>query len=242
LARLTAGARPTALELRVAEMVQPLLAWSASLPSTPPQMFLLPNLRSASAAVGGGKPLAKLLDLSPASVGFWLRARQRPTLSSLLRLALVFGVPPHDWLAAPLTPDRFARVAELSPNIEWLSDRKAPVAPAEIEAALRRALACDTGTPASIVSIARGIPASVAHVHRKFPTLVAQIVDRRRAFCSARKVATAAQRQAMVREAIQQIEASGNPITAYAVEKLLGTRWPRSRRRLKAVFAQVLRA
>jgi transcriptional regulator with XRE-family HTH domain len=224
-------------------LVQDLLGWVAGLNCFPDcRSLLLANLVAAAKAVGGGKPLAAAVGLSPSSVGFWLRRRQTPTLSSMLRLSLVFGVPLEAWFSTAMGAERFVQIAPVPASLLWLSDRAPAVPKPIVETALRRALESSTEPPTSLLALAAAIPASDSHLHHHFPDLASRIVARHRAYLSRRKAAYAAELTKLVADAIADRRALCLSITAHGVLTHLGARWPLSRRRLQAVFAATMKS
>jgi hypothetical protein len=233
-------AAPRQIEIDSTKLVHGLVTWAVGLSA--PSAFLsvlLNNVTAAATAVGGAKPLSKAIGRSPTVVGFWLRHRQTPTLSSLLRLSLVFGVPLETWFSTGLGSERFQTPAALPGEAPWLSDRAAPVPATDIEAALRHAVDNPTESPPSLSAVAQSIPTSLSHLYHDFPKLASQIVARHRAFSVQRKVQYAAELAELVRGAVADSHRLRLPVTADAALANLGARWPLSRRRLRAVFLKI---
>ena len=236
----TSTLTPTDIDVQSSRLVEGLVTWAAGL--TAPADFhsvLLSNVAVAAVAVGGAKPLSKAIARSPTAVGFWLRRRQSPTLTSLLRLGLVFGVPLEDWLSGAMAPERFQNVRPVPATVPWLSDRATSVPADHVQDVLRLSLDQPTDPPPSVYALARTIPANSSRLYRDFRELASQIVTRRSVYCAQRKQDYAAELAALVRGAIAECRASALPLTAHGVFRQLGSRWPLSRRRFNAVFCKV---
>jgi hypothetical protein len=231
---------PSHIDTESTRLVQGLVAWAAGL-TAPADLLsvLLTNLAVAATVVGGAKPLSNAIGRSPSVVGFWLRRRQSPTLTSLLRLGLVFGVPLEDWLSGALGPERFENIGPVPDDVPWLSDRATPVPVAHVDEVLRLSLDNPADPPPSLFALACSIPVSPSHLYHNFPELASRIVKRHRAYCAQRKARYAIELAALVRAAIAERRARGLVTTPYAVLAHLGSRWPLSRRRLRAVFQEV---
>ena len=231
---------PSLLEIESTRLVQGLVAWAAGLAA--PADFtsvLVNNLANAAAAVGGGKPLSRKIGRSPVAVGFWLRRKQSPTLGSLLRLSLVFGIPLEDWLSVVLGLDRFQNVGPVPENVVWLSDRTTALPSGRVEEMLRSSLDDPADPPPSLFALARSIPVSPSHLYRRFPKLVASIVKRHRVYSAKRKAEYSTELADLVRSAIVERHAQGLSVTPDSALKHLGSRWTLSRRRLRAVFREL---
>jgi hypothetical protein len=231
---------PTHIDVESTRLVEGLVTWAAEL--TAPADFhsvLLSNVAAAAAAVGGAKPLSKAIVRSPTVVGFWLRRRQSPTLTSLLRLGLVFGIPLEDWLSGAMGPERFQKVCPIPVTVPWLSEHATSVPAAHVQDVLRLAVAQPADPPLSLYALARTIPANSSRLYRDFRELTSQIVTRHRVYCAQRKKDYAAELAALVRGAIAELRVRGLPPTAYGVFRYLGSRWPLSRRRLRDVFCKI---
>lgn len=233
---------PSALDVRCTRLVQGLVAWSTRLiaPSDSAPIFL-GNLAVAAATVGGAKTLSRIIDRSPTVVGFWLRQRQNPTLGSLLRLSLTFGIALEQWLSVALERASFFNIEPVPKHIIWLSDRAGPVTADRVEKVLHASLANHANPPPSLSALARSIPVSSSHLYRAFPDLASGIVERHRLYRAQRKAAYAAKLTSLVRAAIAERRTQALSVTADAILTHLGFRWPLSRRRLRAVFREVHR-
>jgi hypothetical protein len=233
-------ATPRQIEIDSTTLVQGLVTWAVGLTASSDFLsVLLNNVTAAATAVNGAKPLSNAIGRSPAVVGFWLRRRQTPTLSSLLRLGLVFGVPLEAWLSTALGPERFHTPAAVPADVPWLSDRTPPVPAVDIEAVLRLAIDNPTEPPPSLLALAQSIPTSPSHLYHDFRELASRIVARHRAFSAQRKVQYAAELAELVRGSVAERRRQRLPVTADAVLAHLGARWPLSRRRLRAVFCDI---
>jgi hypothetical protein len=156
-----------------------------------------------------------------------------------LRLSLCFDIPLQDWLGAILPPPCFATPTAVPAGVPWLSARRHPVPTAHVAAILRRSLDTPTEAPPSLLALTRTIPVSDAHVHRAFPVLARRIVARHRAFRAQHKIARAARNSGLVHEAVDYLMTRGMALTPAAVLANLGSRWPLSRRRLRAILSEV---
>jgi hypothetical protein len=233
-------ATPRQIEIDSTTLVQGLVTWAVGL--TAPSDFLsvlLNNVTIAANVLGGAKPLSRAMGRSSAVVRFWLRRRQTPTLSSLMRLSLVFRIPVEAWLSTVLGPERFHNPAAVPADAPWLSDRTARIPDVDIKTVLRLAIDNPTEPPPSLLALARSIPTSLSNLYHDFPELASRIVSRHRTFSAQRKVQYAAKLAELVRGAVAERRRQGLPVTADSVLAHLGARWPLSRRRLRAVFWEI---
>ena len=232
---------PTCLEVDAAKSVQSLVAWLAQTPDPIAQEALfLGNLGAAVRGVGGAKTLARSAGLAPAVVRFWKSRRQNPSLNSLLRLSLTFGIPLRDWFNGTLSTEVFSHPLYPPPAADWLADRLVARTAQEVQQALRVSLATATDAPPSLNALAKSIPASPSQIHHNFPALTQRIVRRHRIYISHRKNVRAARNAEAVHLAISELRDLGRPVTADAVLTHLGSRWALSRRRLRAVFTEIM--
>jgi hypothetical protein len=237
------GPVPSSFDTESTRLAESLVTWATALDrSADFTSILVGNLAAAAAAVGGAKPLSRALGRGECVVRFWLRRKQNPTLGSLLRLSLAFGIPPEHWLSVALDRNRFLGLGSVPKDVTWLSDRATPVPADRIESVLRSSLGDAANSPPSLFALARAIPTSTSHLYLAFPELAARVVERHRVYRAQRKSEHATRLADLVRVAIAERRTQGLPATADAVLRHLGSRWPLSRRRLCAVFREVQRS
>ena len=155
-------------------------------------------------------------------------------LSSLSRLCYAFNIPLEHWFTSSILSFPAPRPI---PDVSWLMDRAKAVDPDTVESALKAAV--ESPHPMSLFAVAKAIPASHSHLFHAYPDLAKSIADRYRQHQAVQKVAYAAKMAKLVSTAIAECVAAGRAVTADSVKKQLGTRWPLSRRRIRAVFHQV---
>ena len=156
-------------------LVEGLVDWSGAL--TEPNdcvSVLVGNVKRASVPMGGDKSQSAVLGLSPATVGFWLRDRQTPTLSSLLRLGYAFDIPLEHWFTSSMLSFPAPRPI---PDVPWLMDR-ANAVDSTVESALLAAL--ESPRPMSLLAVAEAISASHRDLFHAHPDLAKCIAERYR--------------------------------------------------------------
>ncbi len=234
---------PSALDVRCTQLVDSLLGWAASVGAQSNfSLILRENLAAAAAAIGGAKTLSRVIGRSPAVVGFWLRRKQNPTLSSLLRLSLAFRIPLEQWLSVALDRSSFLTPGQVPKDVVWLSDRECSLSAEHVEKALRNSLSNNANPPPSLFALANSIPASLSRLYRSYPDLAARIVERHRLYCSQRKAEYATKLDELIRTGMSERRSQGLSVTADSVLTQLGSRWALSRRRLRVLFRELQRA
>jgi transposase-like protein len=223
-------------------MVGDLVQWSAGLDQPLDAGVFKANLHSAVAAADGGAGLAKVLDICRHTPRLWIAEdptiAQYPSLANLLRLSLAFDVPLAAWYQAPLSSDRLKCDAPISGDLKQLRSRNAVVATSDtIMTALDKALVAVD--PPSVVAIARELGVSSVTLYRNHKDLTAQVVARRRTILNARSLAAKAVQMGLVKEAAEHFASMGEKFTAYGAKQFLGSRWPKSYRRLKEVCREM---
>jgi hypothetical protein len=135
-------------------------------------------------ADGNLSKLARQIQIHHSNIRDWMVQKQSPSLSSLLRLSAVFGIPVLDWVTKPIefTATCFSELGSAAP--------KRPLRRCDlpaVHAALKSLIKADQFPPSSFAEICRGLGTEQSFISRKYPDLARTLIERRAQYLTIKK-------------------------------------------------------
>ncbi len=137
-----------------------------------------------SFADGNLSKLARQIHIHHSNIRDWMVQKQSPSLSSLLRLSVVFGIPVLDWVTKSI------EFAETCFSALCSAEPKRPLRRChlpEVRAKMECLINTDQFPPSSLAEICRGLGTEQSFIARKYPDLARTLIDRRAQYLTIKK-------------------------------------------------------
>ena len=173
-------------ELRVAQKAADAISALQELTCPAESSYFAANMEKLclSFADGNLSKLARQIHIHHSNIRDWMIQKQSPSLASLLRLSVVFGIPALDWITKSIefTATYFSALGSAAP--------KRPLRRCDlpaVHAALKSLINADQFPPSSFAEICRGLGTEQSFIARKYPDLARTLIDRRAQYLTIKK-------------------------------------------------------
>lgn len=178
--------RATEWDLRVAQKAADAIAALQGLKCPAESSYFPANMQKlcVSFADDNLSKLARQIQIHHSNIRDWIVRRQSPSLSSLLRLSAVFGVPVLDWVTKSIDFNAicFSTLGSAEPK-RPLRRCHLPMVRAKLEYLVNS----DQCPPSSLAEICRDLGTEQSFIARKYPDLARTLIDRRAQYLTIKK-------------------------------------------------------
>lgn len=173
-------------EVRVAQTAADAIVGVQELECPAESTYFAANMEKLclSFADGNLSKLGRQIQIHHSNIRDWIVLKQLPSLSSLLRLSAVFGVPVTDWVTKSIefTATSFSALDSAAPK-RPLRRCHLPAVRAKLEFLINT----DQFPPSSLAEICRGLGTEQSFIARKYPDLARTLIDRRAQYLTIKK-------------------------------------------------------